>query len=89
MPCKSYQHLIDASFPSLTRQAERCVQKTLYIPQAFIRLMNDPRLLPMDKREPVEEYDDVFLEADEEAYETFPLRIKTRVKENATFTFAS
>ena len=33
----------------------------------------------MDKREPVEEYDDVFLEADEEAYELSP-QDKTRVK---------
>ena len=41
--------------------------------------MKDPRLLPMDKREPVEEYEDVFLEADEESYE-LSVQDKTIVK---------
>lgn len=31
--------------------------------------MKDPRLLPRDKRDPVEEYEEVFLDTDEEAYE--------------------
>ena len=33
--------------------------------------MKDPRFLPVEKREPVDEYDDEFLESDEdELYET-------------------
>ena len=53
----------------------------LYISRpAAVKLMKDPRLLPMDKREPVEEFEDFFFEADEEMQEAFSDPDKVMVK---------
>ncbi len=41
--------------------------------------MNDPRFLPIENREPIEEYDDEFLdEPEEELDELMPVRRKGR-----------